>query len=108
MLNLLVAGLHNQGSDSPPLQDSKLLCAEQLRGSQSFLAMLQTHIPFLFLMNHLSFLLVQGPGFSPEAAMYILRGRADLGRGRLFTQMPGGWWIQFILKKMKVLWYIRK
>lgn len=85
MLNLLGAGLHNQGSDSPPLQDSKLLSAEQPRGSQSFFAMLQTHTPFLALMNHLSLLLVQGP------AIYVLRGRADPGHGGLSRQMPGGW-----------------
>jgi len=91
MLNLLVAGLHNQGSSSPALQDSKLLHAEQLRGSQSFLATLQAHIPFLSLMNHLSLLFVQGPGFPPEAAMYTLRGRADIGHGKLPTRMPGVW-----------------
>lgn len=62
-------------------------------------AMLQTHIPFLSLMNHLSLLLVPGPGFSPEAATQILRGRADLGHGRLFTQMLEGWLDTVYLKK---------
>lgn len=90
MLNLLVAGLHNQGSNFPPLQDSKLLHAEQLRGSQFFLATLQTHIPFFSLMNHLSLLLVQGSGFSPEAAMHILRGRAVLGHGEAFHTYATG------------------
>lgn len=44
MLNLLAAGLDNQGSNSPSLSDFRL----QLGGSQSFLGSLQARIPFLF------------------------------------------------------------
>lgn len=38
----------------------------------------------------------------------ICRGRADPGHGSFFSQVLGGCWMQFLLKKVKQFWHIRK
>lgn len=91
------------GQRFPSAEGSKLLCAEQMKGSQSFPDLLHTHIPFLSQTNHLSF-----PFKGPLSPLCIFRGRADPGCGSLVTQVLQGCWMQFILKKVKEFWHIRK
>lgn len=73
------------GQRFPSAEGSKLLCAEQMKGSQSFPDLLHTHIPFLSQTNHLSFLFK-----GPVSPLCLFRGRADPGCGSLVTQVLGG------------------